>query len=310
VGLAELLALLDDGLAGLRVFDVVRGALAGEQLEVDGAGDVAVLLEVDVLLLVVEVEQLLGAQAEGAQEHGRVELTSAVDADVDVVLVVELEVEPRTAVGDHAGGEQLLAGAVGLALVVIEEHTWGAVQLRDHDALGAVDDEGAVRRHQRDLTEVDLLLLDVADRLGAGLVVDVPDHQANDDLDRGREGHATGAALVLVVLGTIEAIADELEGRGLAEVTDREDALEHRLESDVLARLEGHVALQKLVVRPLLDVDEIGDLDDALELSEVLTHPEVVLNHRWHRRSLGRGAWRGPMGSGEAAWRDPGAAGG
>jgi hypothetical protein len=90
---------------------------------------------------------------------------------------------------------------VGLALVVIEEHAGRAVQLRDHDALGAVDDEGAVLRHQRDLTEVDLLLLDVADRLGAGLVVDVPDDQAHDHLDRRGERHAAGAALVLVVLG-------------------------------------------------------------------------------------------------------------
>jgi hypothetical protein len=54
-----------------------------------------------------------------------------------------------------------------LPLVVIEEHTGRAVQLADDDALGPVDDERAVLGHQRDLAEVDLLLLDVADRLGA-----------------------------------------------------------------------------------------------------------------------------------------------
>jgi hypothetical protein len=273
--------------------DVVRGALARQQLEVDGAGGRAVLFEVDDLFVVEEVEQVLGRVAERAQEDRGVQLAAAVDADVDVVLVVELEVEPRAAVGDHAGGEQLLAGAVGLALVVVEEHAGRAVELGDDDALGAVDDERAVRGHQRDLAEVDLLLLHIADRLGAGLVVDIPHDQADDHLDRRREGHATGAALVLVVLGAVEAVADELERRGLAEVFDREHALEHRLEADVLAGLEGDVALQKLVVRPLLDVDEIGDLDDALELSEVLAHPEVVLNHHWHLRSLG--GWR-PVG--------------
>jgi hypothetical protein len=52
---------------------------------------------------------------------------------------------------------------VRLALVVVEEDARGAVQLRHHDALGAVDDERAGLGHQRDLAEVDLLLLDVAD---------------------------------------------------------------------------------------------------------------------------------------------------
>ena len=51
----------------------------------------------------------------------------------------------------------------------VEEHAGRAVQLADDDALGAVDDERAVVRHQRDVAEVDLLLLDVADGLGAGL---------------------------------------------------------------------------------------------------------------------------------------------
>ena len=58
---------------------------------------------------------------------------------------------------------------MGLAAVVIEEHARRAVQLRDDDALGAVDDEGAVVGHQRQLAQIDLLLAHVLDRLlGAG----------------------------------------------------------------------------------------------------------------------------------------------
>ena len=130
--------------------------------------------------------------------------------------------EPRYGI-TRADVEQL-ARRVGLALVVIEEDARRAVQLADDDALGAVDDEGAVLRHQRDLAEVDLLLLHVADRLRAGLFVRVPDHQADDDLDRRGERHAALAALVDVVLRLVEVVADELERRGLAEVLDREDA--------------------------------------------------------------------------------------
>src|SRR5262249_12552127 len=75
-----------------------------------------------------------------------------------------------------------------------------AVQLRDDDALGAVDDERAVLGHQRDIAEVDLLLLDVADGLHAGLGILVPDHEPDGDLERHGVGHAALLALVDVVL--------------------------------------------------------------------------------------------------------------
>src|SRR4029079_6053859 len=87
------------------------------------------------------------------------------------------------------------------------------VQLRDNDALGAVDDERAVLGHQRNVAEVDLLLLDVADGLDAGLRVLVPDHEADRHLQRHGVGHAALLALVDVVL--------QLERDGVAaDVTD------------------------------------------------------------------------------------------
>ena len=64
-----------------------------------------------------------------------------------------------------AGREQQLARAVGLALVVLEEHARRAVQLRDDHALGAVDDERALVGHQRHFAHVDLLLLHFLDHL-------------------------------------------------------------------------------------------------------------------------------------------------
>ena len=73
------------------------------------------------------------------------------------------------------------------------------MELRHDDALGAVDDERAVVRHQRDVAEVDLLLLDVADGLHPGLGVLVPDDEPDGDLERHRVGHAALLALVDVV---------------------------------------------------------------------------------------------------------------
>jgi hypothetical protein len=96
-------------------------------------------------VVVIGVEDFLGIHAERLEQRGHRNLAATVDAGVDDVLGVELDVEPGAAIRDDAAGEQQLARRVGLALVVIEEHAGRAVHLRDDDALGAVDDEGAVR---------------------------------------------------------------------------------------------------------------------------------------------------------------------
>ena len=204
-------------------------------------------------------------------------LPAAVDADVDDVLRVELEVEPRAAVRDDARAVEELAARVRLALVVVEEDARAAVELADDDALGAVDDERTGVGHQRDLAEVDLLLLDVADDALAA-VAGVVDHELGRHLDRRRERHAALAALVDVVLRLLEVVGDEDELARAVEVLDREDAAEDGLEPDLLPLVRRDVRLQELVVRRLLDVDQVGNLDDAT------AHD---------RGSCGRGSWTG-----------------
>ncbi len=92
----------------------------------------------------------------------REELALAIDADVEQVLRVVLELDPRAAIRDQLADEERLVFGV-------EEGARRAVELGDDDAFGPVDDERAVVRHQRDVSEVDLLLLDVANGLRAGL---------------------------------------------------------------------------------------------------------------------------------------------
>src|SRR5262249_42713736 len=78
---------------------------------------------------------------------------------------------------------------------------------------GAVDHERAVLGHQRDVAEVDLLLLDVAGGLEAGLRILFPDYEAGGHLQRHGAGPAALPALADVVL--------ELEADGVAaEVAD------------------------------------------------------------------------------------------
>ena len=55
-------------------------------------------------------------------KRGRGQLAAPVDADIDQILGVELEVEPGAAIRNHPRGEEVLARRMGLAPVVIEEN--------------------------------------------------------------------------------------------------------------------------------------------------------------------------------------------
>src|SRR5690606_29740586 len=160
-------------------------------------------------------------EAERLEQHRGVELPAAVDPHVEDVLRVELEVEPAAAVRDDPGRVEELAGGAVSAFVVVEEHTCGAVQLGDDDPLGAVDDESPGLRHERDLAEVDLLLLDVTDGLDAGLLVHVPDDEADHHLERCREAHAALTALFHRVLRLLVRVAYVLVRVGLMELRNR-----------------------------------------------------------------------------------------
>ena len=113
LGLAggDLLAGLDDDLAGLGIDQVADGLEAAETLDVErDAPAVAGALVGD---LVVEGRQdLFAVHAERHQQRRHRNLAAAVDAGVHDVLGVELDVEPRAAIRNDARGEQQLARRV------------------------------------------------------------------------------------------------------------------------------------------------------------------------------------------------------
>ena len=159
-------------------------------------------LEEDLLVLeadrldAVEGLQDLGvrAQPKRAQEDRPEELPLPVDADVEEVLGVVLELHPGAAVRND------LRHVKRLGRVRLEEDARRSVELGDDHALRAVDDEGPVLGQHGDLAEVDLLLLDVADAAGAGLGVLVVHLEVDRHLERNRVGHAPLLALRHVVL--------------------------------------------------------------------------------------------------------------
>ena len=162
---------------------------------------------------------------------------------------------------------------MALALVVVEEHARRAMHLRDDHALGAVHDEGSVRRHEGHVAHVDVLLLDVLDGLRLRLRIDVEHDEAQRHLERRGEGHAALAAFVDVIFRRLELVAHEFEQRDLREIRDREDGLEDALQAFLETAALGLLDHQELVVGGLLHLDEIGHLGGFADMAEIFAHP-------------------------------------
>ncbi|PHJ89466.1 hypothetical protein VF08_37745, partial [Nostoc linckia z8] len=172
------------------------------------------------------VQDVFARQAEGLEEHRDRLLALAVDADAHLVALVDLELQPRTAAGDDARRHDVLVG--GLVGGLVEVDAGRAHELRDHDTLGAVDDERALVGLEREVAHEDRLGLDLT-----GLVV----HELGLDVERGRVGLAALLALFDRVLLGLEVGVGERELHGLAQVLDRRDLLEDLLQSAHL----GHI---------------------------------------------------------------------
>src|SRR5690554_124786 len=282
---SKFLTRLHDHIA-VGVDHVDRRDLAAKHVQVDILEVLAVLKD-DRLGVIIIGEQLFGGVAQRAQKHGRRHLALAVDPHVHDILGAELKVEPGAAIRDHARRIKQLTRRVLLAIIVVEEGARRAVQLADDDALGAVNYKRAALGHQRNLAEEDLVLLGIAHRAGAGILVDIPDRQANRDLDGRRVGHPTRPALLDIVLGFSQLVAEKFQSRSLMIVLDREDAFENALQTEIAALFGRAIGLQKLNIRSTLNVDEVGYLCDLFDGSVVLTDAEVLFDRLTHSSLLG-----------------------
>src|SRR3989449_1317145 len=186
--LAERLTLLVLGIRDVRRQQGAQHlALLGTALEL--------ARDVDVLRGVEQLQDVgVRAIAEGAEQRRRRELLLLVDVDVNHVVDVDRELDPRAPERNDPRREQPLAVRVD---ALFEHHAGGAVQLRHDHALGAVDDERAERREDRQLPEVDFLLDDVLGSFGLGGLTDLfHDHQLQRRLERDGVGHIPLDALL------------------------------------------------------------------------------------------------------------------
>ena len=234
-----------------------RGRLARAELAIDVLERLFLRLDVVLLERVLDrlgiAEQrkdLVGRPAERLQQH-RHELTAlAVDPDADRVLLVDVELQPRTATGDDLRDVDLLVG--GLVELAGEVDAGRAHELGDDHTLGPVDDEGAPPGHDREVPHEDFLLLDLA-----GHLVD----EGGLDEERLAVSDVAVTALFLRGLEVLELMLAEVELELLGEVLDRGDFLEDLLEAFV----------QEPVERLPLDAHEVRKRQDLVELCETDT---------------------------------------
>ena len=196
----------------------------------------------------------VGAETERAQKDGDAQLFLSVHADVQGAFRVLFEFQPRAAVGHDGGVEHLLARLVLGGRVV---HAGRTDELGDNDALRAVDDERAVLRHEGQIPHEHFLI--------EHLVLHLVDETDLDPEGQGVSGVAV-AALLFVVLGLVaEAVVEKIQFEVVGVIGDRGEVLEYLADA----------FLNERVVAVLLDLDEIGNVDDLVDGAEF---PAFVLS--------------------------------
>ena len=158
--------------------------------------------------------------AERLEQHGDRLAALAVDADADGRALVDVELEPGAAARDDLDAVDVDVG--GLVQRAVEVDARRADELADDDALGAVDDEGALAGHHREVAHEHRLALDLAGRVVGEL---------RGDEQRRRVGHVLVLALLDGRLDVLEARVGEGQAHRAGEVLDRGDLVEDLVET-------------------------------------------------------------------------------
>jgi len=169
---------------------------------------------------------------------------------------------------------------MGLALVVVKKDTGRTVELAHDDPFRSVDDKGPAFRHQGNFAKVDFLLLDVPDGLLLVAAFRVEHNKPHHDLQGRGIGHPLLNAFLDIVLHVSDLVTHKLQRAFSAEIPDREHALKGALETDIASLLWIHIHLQEFIIGFSLDLDEIRNVDNLPDMSEIFSefahsHPQM-----------------------------------
>ena len=134
------------------------------------------------------------------------------------------------------------------------------MQLAHHHALGAVDDEGALRCHERDFAHVNFLFL------GSLFLA-----QLKGDVQRRAISLAFSLRFQRAQLRLANVIMAEIEDRFFVVALNRENLPENRLQAIVPPFGERDIFLEEIDVGIELDFDQVRRLNAFFDGSEVNT---------------------------------------
>ena len=207
------------------------------------------------------VKQLhIGSVTDGAQKRADQELaaaTATIQINVDQIIDVELDFQPRTVIGNDAIGKQITTAGVAFLL---EANARRTMQLADNDTLSSVDDEAATRRHDGHIAHINQLFLDILARL-----------QTEQNMQRGGIGFAVLQAVNQRVLRVSDLIMAEIQDVLAVMAFNRKNFLDDFLKPQDFPRIRGRGRLQELSVGLKLDVNQIWNIQDILQLSEIFS---------------------------------------
>src|SRR5262249_7932075 len=116
----------------------------------------------------------------------------------------------------------------------------------------------------------------------------VDDLEPERDLQRDGKRHPPIVTFLHGVLRVAEVVAVEFEGGVPVVVGDREDGPENGLKADLLPPLVRRVLLEELLVRLLLDLDQVRNFDDRRDLAEVPADSPPARDSACHTSSAPR----------------------
>ena len=146
------------------------------------------------------------------------------------------------------------------------------MQLRNDDTFRAVDDECAGFRHQRQVTHVNFLLLDVFDRLDLGGAFPVINNQADFHAQGSAIRHTPQFALFHVENRRTQLVANVLK-RCIARIgNDGKYRCQCAMEATLTLFVRWNIKLQKFPVGTNLRFQQVRHLENGLAFAEVLAN--------------------------------------
>ncbi len=159
------------------------------------------------------------------------------------------------------------------------------MKLTDDDSLRSVDDKGPSFSHQRQFTDIDLLLPHIQHLLTRPLIFLVKHHQADTKLQWNRKRHTLFETFALVVLWRTQGVTRKFEHSRVVVVGNREYAGQRRLQSIIFPTIRLDLKLQKLLIGTLLNFDQIRNIDVSSDARKIFPLDEFLKRRFGHSYS-------------------------